>query len=109
MRELKFDLKNHKNITGELVLTIPTYRQRLKMIKDCNFKVNDKGEVNVSSETLESMIKLIDLAQPHFKKVNLKCGEIQVKTFEQMESHSEFDNLITEAATSLLNAGSLGK
>lgn len=109
MKELNYDLKKHKDITGKLVLTIPTYRQRLKMIKDCNFKVSEKGQINVGNETLDSMVKLIDLAEPHFKKIDLTCGEITVKNFKDMESNPEFDTLITEAATTLLNAGSLGK
>jgi len=109
MREFSVDLSKHEGITGKLILTIPTYRQRLKIIKECNFKINEQGDVNVGTETLESMVKLIDLAEPHFKKIDLKFGEIHVKNFEQMESYTEFDTLITEAATAVLNAGKLGK
>jgi len=109
MREFNFDLKEYKEITGKLVLTIPTYRQRLKMIKDCNFKINENGEVNTGLDSLDSIVNLLDAAKPHFKKIDLKCGEIHVKSFEDMESYPEFDQLLTAAASSVLNAGRLGK
>lgn len=109
MREIDFNLKEHKGITGKLILTIPTYRQRLKMIKECNFKMNEKGEVNVGLETLDTLVKLLDLTKPHFKKVDLKCDDVCVKSFDEMESAPEFDNLLTAAASAILNAGKLGK
>ncbi len=109
MRELKVDLSKHKNIKGELIIGIPKYRQRLKMMKDCNFKLSEDGSVNVSTETLQSIITLTDMAQEYFTKVDLKCGDIHVKSFDEMENYSEFDGLISECATLILNAGKLGK
>ena len=42
MREFDYDLKKYEKITGKLTLSIPTYRQRLKMIKDCQFQIDNK-------------------------------------------------------------------
>ena len=109
MREYSFDLKKHKGISGELVLLVPTYRKRLMMVKDCNFKINSDGEMETGVETIESIVKLLDVTKPHFKTVDLKCGDIHVKSFDEMEEWTEFDGLLTEAAGSVLNAGRLGK
>lgn len=109
MREFKFDLSKHKKIKGELVLGIPSYRQRLMMIKECSFKMSDKGEVEVGAETIDSIVKLLDISKPYFKKVELECGDIKVKSFDEMEEYAEFDTLLTEASSSILNAGRLGK
>lgn len=109
MREISFDLTKYKDIKGELILEIPKYRDKLKLIKECNFKVSNEGTVNISADAIDSMIKLIDMTEKYFKKINLKCGKIEVKNFEDMESHPEFDSLISEAATAILNSGRLGK
>lgn len=120
MREFSFDLKEFSksqkkenkdfvDVEGKLVLVIPTYRQRLKMIKECNFKMNEKGEVSTGLDSLDSIVNLLDAAKPYFKKIDLKCGEAHVKTFEDMESYPEFDTLLTAAAMAVLNAGKLGK
>lgn len=111
MREFDYDLKKYEKITGKLTLSIPTYRQRLKMIKDCQFQIDNKtGQVNINSDTIDSIIKLLDVTKEHFKKIDLRYGtDIHVKNFDQLESYSEFDTLLIEAASSILNAGKLGK
>lgn len=109
MREFNYDLSKHEGITGKLTLVIPTYRQRLTMIKECNFKINKTGEVNIDPNTIDSIVKLLDVSKEYFKKIDLKCGEVHVKNFEMMESYPEFDELLIQAASSILNAGKLGK
>jgi hypothetical protein len=109
MRQISFDLSKYENISGTLILSVPTYRERLKMIKECNFKVSEEGNVNINSDTIDSLIKLLDVTEPFFKKIDLKCHDIKAKTFEDLETYSEFDALLSEAATSILNAGKLGK
>ena len=69
MRTVNFNLGKYKNITGELVLEVPGYRERLKMIKECNFKMTGDGTVKLTTETIDSMIKLLDITEKYFKKI----------------------------------------
>jgi len=109
MRLYNFDLSKHKKIKGELTLQIPPYRERLKMIKDCNFQIDDEGKVKVGMDSVECMINLINITEPFFHKLDLKMGDVHVKSLQEAECYSEFDGIITEAASSILNAGKLGK
>jgi hypothetical protein len=109
MREISYDLKKYKDITGELILEIPSYRERLKMIKECNFQTDSKGQVVISGEGIDSFIKLLDVTEKYFKKIDVVCGEIKAKTFSELEGSPEFDSLINDCAAFILNAGKLGK
>ena len=109
MRTFNFDLSSYDGVSGKLELAIPTYRERLKMIKECNFKLDSEGQVTVGVDSIDSMVKMLEVCIPYFKKVDVKHGEkIHAKSFEDLEQYSEFDGLLSDAASSVMNAGRLG-
>ena len=111
MRYIDYDVKRYEEygITGTLTLRVPTYRERLRIMKECNLTINENGVVKKNSDMVDNVISLLDSTQPFFEKIDLKCGNIEVKTYEEMESYSEFDLLISDASAYLLNVGKLGK
>lgn len=109
MRDYKFDLKPYQGIKGEIVLTVPPYTARLRMIKDCNFSIDSKGEVSVGNDTLESIVKMIEATKKYIKSIDIKVKEEEVKSFDDMEYCAGCETLMIDIASSILNAGSLGK
>lgn len=103
------DLSKHEGIEGKISLTIPPYKMRLKMIKECNFKADDKGEISAGMDSIDSIIRLIELTSEYFHEVNLTCGEIKALNFNDMEENPEFDQLLTDSASAILQAGKLGE
>lgn len=106
MREVVFEGK--KDFEGKVVVTLPLFAQKLKYIKECNFKTNKKGEVEVGLEQLDSLIKMIEIAEKHIKSVEMKCGDIVAKSWEDLNSNPEFEPIIPEIATLVINGGQMG-
>ena len=109
MRSFELDLSKYEGVKGTFKLKVPTYRERLKMIKECNFQMNDKGEINIGLDSIDSIIRLVDVTHKYFEVVKLEKDKVKVSSFEEAEQYSEFDGIITEAASAVLNAGALGK
>lgn len=109
MREISFDLKKYKGISGELILEVPGYRERLRIMKECNLQVNDKGNATLNTGAIDNLINVLDVTEKYFKKINIKYGEITAKTFSELEDYPEFVDLINDAAGFILHAGKLGK
>ena len=108
MRELVYKCK--KPFTGEVKIELPKYTQRLKYIKECNFRINADGEIDEGIDQVDSLIKMIEVAGQHIKSVKVKHESgIEVKSYEEMEDFTEFDSLVSELASFVLNGGQVGK
>lgn len=108
MRELVYECK--EPYEGSATIELPTYRERLKYVKECNFKIGEDSNIDASHDQVDSLIKMIDIGYKHIKKVNVKHIESgnTVKSLEEMENYKEFDALIPEICTLVLNGGQLG-
>lgn len=103
------DLSKYEGISGKIALKSPTYRQRLKMIGDCQFEFDSNGEVKIDTGYMDTLIKMIDASVPFYEEVDVKKGDVTAKNFDELEQHSEFDAIIQDAAQIIMRAGQLGE
>ena len=98
-------------IEGTVEIDIPKYMQRLKYMRDANFKVDEKGEVATdNTSALDQTIFAVSLAEKHIKKVDLtvlKTGE-KVKTPEAMQFSPYCESALVEIGFLVLNGPALG-
>ena len=106
---MQYDLSKYDDIEGEIELALPTYRQRLRMLKQCNVQVDDEGNATLGSDSLDMMLKMIDLSVQYYQKVDVQHGDIKAESFEELEGYRCFDKLIADIANFLLQAGQLGE
>jgi hypothetical protein len=118
MKLIKFEPKACKEtdgvFEGYVSIDIPSYPQRLKYIKDCQFQVSkdEKGQVSVteSMSNIDALIKMVELAKIHVKEVKItKCGEEVYKSFADMLDDADCDEIINEISGVILNGVKLGK
>jgi len=97
------------NVQGTIEIRLPKYTERLKYLRDCQFEINEAGEVEVSNGMLDSTIKMIEIAEKHVEKVDLVNEMSQeIKSFEQMEYHPECELILQELGQIMLNGVQLG-
>ena len=118
MKLIKFEPQACKEkdglFEGHVMIDIPSYPQRLKYIKECQFEVkkDEKGEVKVSESmsNIDALIKMVELAKIHVKEVNLlKNGEPAYKNFAEMLDDADCDEMINEISGVILNGVKLPK
>ena len=103
--------RGNKTFKGEILISIPKYKERLGMIKGLNFQFNEKGEVQGGSEQFESAIKIVDIAEKHVKQLALtviETGE-KISTLDDLEYSQEGTELMNEVANFVLSGVQLGK
>ncbi len=95
---------------GFVEIDLPKYIQRLKYLKDANFKINEKGEVANSAGGLDTTIFAVELAEKHIKKVELKHVETgdEMKKVDDLQFHPEGGEILTEIGFLVLNGPALG-
>ena len=103
MKKVTYKPKNDA-FTGEVVLTIPSARQRVRYIKECNFATSDNGEVT-SIKNIDALDKMYDVTEKHVEKVNLKLGKTHYKTFEAMTEDSDCDEIVNDLMTIVMQGG----
>ena len=98
-------------VEGEIIINPPLLKQRLKYIKECNFKTNDKGEVEVGTDTYDAIIKMIDIAEAHVEAVDVKVVESgrTYKTFLEMQADQACDEAVQYIASLILQGIKAGK
>jgi hypothetical protein len=107
---LSYDASRIDGFSGFAKLAMPKYRDRLQMIKDCNFKVNQNGEMESGFENLDGLTKMIDFAAKSVKEmeiVHVASGTL-AKSFDELEYNPIFDTLISDIAGFYMNAGKVG-
>jgi hypothetical protein len=112
MKEAKVNINDvNDHFSGEVVIEVLKYRDRMRYGQDISFKFDEKGEVIVDNGTYESMGKMIEIAEKHIISVDLvhvKSG-VSAKSFEDLEYDPIFDELLPQLATVVFNAGRVGK
>ncbi|RLC38721.1 hypothetical protein DRH27_01580 [Candidatus Falkowbacteria bacterium] len=109
MKLYKYEPKMIKDLEGNDVecvfkgyveLQIPTYKERMTITKEIM--------VDGKSSEVEQGIKLIDLVEKHVKTVNLKCGELEIKTVDDLGYSKEGTELINNMSTIIIQGIPLG-
>lgn len=114
---MKYEWKPQENhdFEGVIELNIPKYTQRLKYIKQCNFKAkkNEKGELEVDAglDSLDSIVEMVEIAKQHVEKVNVRHKESQAvfKSWDELEENPVCDGLLSEIGSMVVNGPVLGK
>lgn len=107
---LTYDASRIDGFKGQIKLAMPKYRDRLQMIKDCNFKTGSSGEMLLGLDNLDSIIKMIEITCKAAKEVTVTCEKTDVtaKSFDEMELNPDFDAILQDVAGFYMNAGKVG-
>jgi len=96
---------------GEIKVKVPKYKDRLKLLKECNFKMDDKGEISKGTDQFDSVEKVVEIAESHILQVNVKHKETE-EEFDSVEGLSytqEGSELINDIGNMVLSGFKLGK
>lgn len=98
-------------IEGSVEIDLPKYVQRLKYLREANFRINQDGTVSETVDNLEVTIKAIELAEKHIKKVDLTVIETgdKIKSVDEMQYSPYCEECLTEIGFLVLNGPQLGK
>lgn len=92
-----------------ITLKVPQYRERLKLLKECNFQVSNEGELNAGQGQFDSLEKLVEITEKHIEKVDLKFEDQEIKSIEELGYYTEGTELLNEVGGLILNGFTLGK
>lgn len=97
-------------LEGTVEVEVPKYIQRLKYLKDANFKINSDGSVGNDVDNLDLTIRAIELAEKHIKKVDLTVVETgeKIKSVEEMQYSPYCEQPLTEIGFLVINGPQLG-
>lgn len=103
--------KVEPELDGSIEVDLPKYVQRLKYLKDANFKINQDGTVGNDVDNLDLTIRAVELAEKHIKKVELTVKETgqKIKSVEEMQYSPYCEGCLTEIGFLVLNGPQLGK
>ena len=105
MKSLEY--KPKEPFTGSIKIKSPSTRQRLKMVKECNFKIDENGDVT-SNDNIDSMLKMYEIASDYISNVNIKHEDGSAfKSWDKMADDSLCDDLCQEVIQVVMG-GSLG-
>jgi hypothetical protein len=92
-------------MTGIIEIEIPTYKERLSLIKDLGFSSADEGE-----EGLEKAKNLIEIVEKRVRKVEIKLknGE-EIKSLEDLGYYKEGTLVINDIGRLIISGFELGK
>jgi len=95
---------------GSAKIMLPNYINKLKLIKECNFKTKNDGAVEIGMDQLDSVIILAEKAKPYVKEVEIKhleSGKI-AKSYDDLLENWEFEEIISEVCALPLSGGKVG-
>lgn len=94
--------------TGTVTIDMPKYKDRLALVKEVNFKV-ENGEISTGADQIDSMIKLAEIVEKHVKEIDLKVKDYELKSFEDLQYNKSGSDLINELGNVLLSGMTMGK
>jgi len=99
---------------GTVVINMPNYLERLKLMKECNVSFdNEDGETSVKlgSGGLDTAIALLEVTPRFIKKVSLKRkdGSRNFNSFEDMLDEPKLYKTCSEVSTLIFRGESLGE
>lgn len=112
MKEINYTPeKMPEGFEGTIKIKVPLARDRLKFLKEVNFKMNEAGEMDISIDDAEKISKMIEIASQYVIDCSIKHIEsgTEFKTFEDLESDSDLTNLCIEIGAKILGGFSLSK
>ena len=110
MLKTKWKPEADSGFEGHVTISVPLYRQRLRYLKECNLKFDDEGKVEIGSDTIDTMLVMLDIAEKHVEEVRLKHVEsgVEAKSFEDLEAQPMFDGVLNQVANAVFSSGEMG-
>jgi hypothetical protein len=114
MKEVEFKPEAFgTDFEGSITIRVPKTRERMQYIKECNFKLNQAGEMDTADNDgmFEKIAKMIEIAERHVVKVDFKhiATGTEYKSFEDIETDSGCDAIVSEVAQKVLRGFGVSK
>lgn len=95
---------------GECTIKMPSYKKRLELLKELNFKIDASGKVDSTTDQVDSAIKMVEIAERHIVGVKLvhTASGTKFDDFEELEFSKEGTDFINEIAQVVLGGATLG-
>lgn len=107
MKQLEFIPKT-EGFTGSIVIDVPSYKEKLAILKEVGIKVSKDG-VDNGSDPMELVEKLYAKMEGLVKSVDLKYGEVEFKCLDDLGYYAESQAVIQELQAVLTGGMALGK
>lgn len=98
-----------KGFEGEVTLSLPSYKERMKVLKSLNFNLDSKGEVSKNTDIVGAAEKIFDIAAKYCKDVNLVYEETELSSIDDLSYFQEGSEVIQHIGNIIINGVSLGK
>jgi hypothetical protein len=113
MKEMKYIPKGkHAEVwEGSVLIKLPRYRERLKLVRDAGFKPSGDGTMSADSDGLAMMDKLLEATEKNIVKMELihkESGE-KFESMEDLECYAEGVELLSDIGNVLLSGLRLGE
>jgi hypothetical protein len=79
-------------IKGSLLLKVPSYVERLKIIKEQGIGLTDANNIDI-----DNVIKMFELAQKYILKVDIEMGKEKIKDLEELGMYQKGVEVINGA------------
>lgn len=99
---------NVENVKGIVKVTIPKYVERMNLLKEINLKTLQNGEVQISSDQIDMMIKIKEVVQSKIVSVDLEINKKKITNFDDLEYYSEFNLILNDLSSAIFNGIKLG-
>ena len=106
MRTIEFT-PSKEGWTGTVSLEMPSYLERIKLLKELNLKGSGK-EVEISDETWDMAAKMVEISQKYTNGVELSFNGKEFRSLEDLEYYKEGVEVINEIAQTVINGVRLG-
>jgi hypothetical protein len=112
MREFTYKLKELVNeeknpFSGTVVLKLPKFTERNVLLREISFKRDQVNEADVTTN-LEVLEKLVKIVQDHVLKVDVKKGEKQFLTLDELEYDFHFSLFVLDVGMVIVQGIDLG-
>ena len=109
MKEFSYKPKKESGFVGEIKLRIPKYKERIKLLKECNFAIDSEGEMSKGAAQFDSVEKIIEMTEQHVVSVSLKFGEHEILEYDELGYYQEGVELLNDVGNLILSGFKLGK
>jgi len=100
-----------KYFEGVIKIKLPSYKERLELIKSLKLGVDSSGDVNSHSERFDSAIELLTIVESHVISVDLVqlSDESVINSLDDLGYSQEGSQVINDLGNMLVGGVKLGK
>ena len=96
-----------ENYKATVEINLLPYSERIKLLKEMNFKVNNEGSLD--SVEMTQVEKMIEITKSRIVSVNVKVGKKEIYDIEEMEFYAEWSEIINECMSVVIYGVKLGE